>query len=244
IFHDAQGDRGIAAPHGHAQRRADAGQHDERGDDGPQHVAWQPCNPCGRSDTQARRGEVERSLGEVEAGGIEEVRHREQRNPDPAKGWRATARATAYAPPTSTQLARKSTRRRRSGRPRPSSHAHTIRAGATAAFSLERRPRPSAAALHPTLWRTTPAYTASTANSAAMSSARPTTFATASTCTGCTANSNPATSATASSAQRRARAATATATPACHSRLTAWNQTVPSTSASRANPVITSGRYM
>ncbi|PYP02464.1 MAG: hypothetical protein DMD25_12735 [Gemmatimonadetes bacterium] len=81
-------------------------------------------------------------------------------------------------------------------------------------------------------------------NSVAMSSERPTTFATASTCTGWTANNNPATSAPAVSTQRRASAATATAAPACHRTLTAWNQAVPSTSASRANPAITSGRYM
>src|SRR2546428_44897 len=40
-------------------------------------------------------------------------------------------------------------------------------AGATAAFSLERRPKPNAAALHPTLWRTRLAYTASSVNPAA-----------------------------------------------------------------------------
>src|SRR2546422_7364891 len=39
--------------------------------------------------------------------------------------------------------------RRRSGRSRPSIHAHTTSAGATAAFSLERSPNASAAALQP-----------------------------------------------------------------------------------------------
>ncbi len=76
-----------------------------------------------------------------------------------------------------------------------------------------------------------------------MSSARPTTFATASTCTGCTANSRPASSAATSFVQRRASAATATATPACHSRFTAWNQTALSNTRSKAYVAMTSGRY-
>jgi len=119
-----------------------------------------------------------------------------------------------------------------------------MRAGATAAFSLDKRPKPNATALQTTRSRTSAAYTASTTPSAAMSSARPTTFATASTCTGCTANSTPATNAPVASTQRRASAATATAMPACHTRFAAWNQAGPSIKRSMANPAITSGRYM
>ena len=138
-----------------------------------------------------------------------------------ANGWRTAARATAYAPPTITQLATNHATRRRSSRASPSSQPHTISAGATAAFSFESRPSASAAALQATLSCTKAAYTATSVNSAPISSARPTTLATASTWTGCTANSSPATSAPVQSDQRRASAATATEAAACHARLTA-----------------------
>ncbi len=76
-----------------------------------------------------------------------------------------------------------------------------------------------------------------------MSSFRPTTFATASTCTGWTANSTPAARPACHPAQRRASTATATLAPACHSMLTAWNQTGPSNSQSSAKLATVSGRY-
>src|SRR5207249_2082312 len=76
----------------------------------------------------------------------------------------------------------------------PTIQAQRIKAGATTAFSLLRRPRRSARPLHTTSCRTTAAYTARQTPAAAMSSARPITFAIASTLTGCTAKINPATS--------------------------------------------------
>src|SRR5882762_4551584 len=111
----------------------------------------------------------------------------------------------------------------RGGRENPTHQAHRIRAGATAAFSLHKSPAAIASALHPMLSRTTAAYTPRHTNTAAINSARPITFATASTWTGCTANSNPATTAAVQLAQRRTSVVTATAAPACHTRLTAWN---------------------
>ena len=76
--------------------------------------------------------------------------------------------------PTMAQLATNTILRRRGGRASPTIHAHTTSAGKVAAFSLHARPRAHAAADQPTLSRTSAAYTASTTNSPAMSSARPT----------------------------------------------------------------------
>src|SRR3989442_1028211 len=124
--------------------------------------------------------------------------------------------------------------RRAGGRGKPSSHAAPTSAGTTAAFSLARRASVQATALPARLSRATASQTASTEKTAAMSSARPTTFATASTWTGWTANRAPASQPAASPAQRRARRATAVLAPACQRTLTPWNHHAPAGATPRA----------
>ena len=85
IRDDAQGDRRVVTPHGDPQGGADAGQHGERGDDRPKPFTRRPRDPtCGGED-QPSRGEIQRSLGDVEARGIEDVRHGQERHADPAE---------------------------------------------------------------------------------------------------------------------------------------------------------------